>query len=234
MNVPVESAGGAPPVGSPVGPAVPARPFWSSRYATATLIAILLALVPTIVNTYLGRRVVEGPPLADALPPSLLGRFAEPTTRRAATIQREFASDDWAERAYGSFAEGSVAVLAVRSYDMKRLYHHPELALSNHEYEASRVVSVASSAGPLDVHVLPGMNGTGVAAYALVYEGTTVANPFVFQVRVAPRLLLTGQRPLLLVFAEDTGAPADSELATSVPVRAVAETVTALMAARER
>ena len=97
------------------------------------LLLLLVALVPTIVNTDIGRRVVDGPPLADALPSALLGRLGAPTPRRPATIRREFASDDWSERTYTSLADGTVTVLAVRSYDMKRLYHHPELAITDHK-----------------------------------------------------------------------------------------------------
>ena len=117
-----------------------------------------------------------------------------------------------------------MTVLAVRSYDMKRLYHHPELAVTDHEYETGHVIQVEQDGVPVDVHVLPGMN-KGMAAYALVYRGATVASPYLFQLTVAPDLLLGGQRPLTLVFAEDVGgdpsAPADQSPAVQSVVAAV-------------
>lgn len=198
---------------------------WSARYATPTLVVLLLALVPTIVNSYVGRRVVETPALTEALPESLDGHASTPTRRRATTIKREFASDDWVERSYAFGLDRAVTVLAVRSYDMKRLYHHPELAVTEHEYRGGHVIQVQQEGRVVDVHVLPGMD-KGVAAYALVYRGATVASPYLFQLRVAPELLLGGQRPLTLVFAEDVAgdpsAPADQSPAVRSVVAAVA------------
>lgn len=205
-----------------------ARPTaWSARYVTPTLIVLGLALVPTIVNSYVGRRLVETPALEHALPTTLDGRPSSPTRRKATSIKREFASEDWVERAYATGADHPITVLAVRSYDMKRLYHHPELAVSEREYQSARRVQVQGPHGPVDVHVLPGMPDS-LAAYALIYRGHTIASPYVFQLRVAPELLLTGQRPLTLVFAEDPAGSAADALEQSPVVRAVVAAVSAL------
>ncbi len=201
--------------------------IWSSKYATPALVALLLALVPTIVNSYVGRKVVETPTLSEALPAVLDGRPSTPTKRKASTIRREFASEDWVEREYAGTGDTPVTVLAARSYDMKRLYHHPELALTEHEYQSAQPVAVATPAGPIHVHVLRGMS-SGMAAYALVYRGNTVANPYVFQLSVAPELLLTGQRPLTLVFAEDLSGDAKADPAQSRAVQSVAAAVKAI------
>lgn len=208
-------------------PADPVPTMWSARYVTSTLVLLLLALVPTIVNSYVGRQVVESPRLADVIPATLDGRSSTPTQRKASTIRREFASEDWVERAYASGGQSPVTVLAVRSYDMKRVYHHPELAVTDREYATARLVQVESPAGPVDVHVLPGMT-SGQAAYALVYRGRTVGSPYLFQIRVAPELLLTGQRPLTLLFAEDPAADASAAPDQSPAVQAVVAAVGAL------
>lgn len=213
---------------SPRATAVARPTAWSARYVTPTLVMMVLALVPTIVNSYVGRRVVETPSLAEALPITLDGRPSSPTRRKATTIKREFASEDWVERAYATGAEHPITVLAVRSYDMKRLYHHPELAITEREYQAARLVQVQGPAGPVDVHVLPGMQQS-LAAYALIYRGRTVASPYVFQLRVAPELLLTGQRPLTLVFAEDQSGSGSDAVEQSPTVRAVAAAISALV-----
>jgi hypothetical protein len=216
---------------SPGQAVIPARAStWSARYATPTLVVLLLALVPTIVNSYVGRKVVETPALTDALPATLDGRPSTPTRRKASTIQREFASEDWVERTYTMGLESPVTVLAVRSYDMKRLYHHPELAVTEREYENARLTQVQGPTGAVDIHLLPGMQG-GMAAYALVYRGRTIASPYLFQIRVAPELLITGQRPLTLVFAEDPAGNASAAADQSPAVRSIVAAVAALAAA---
>jgi len=73
-----------------------------------------------------------------------------------------------------------------------------------------------------------------MAAYALVYRGHTIASPYLFQIRVAPELLLTGQRPLTLVFAEDPSANASADPDQSPVVRSVVAAVAALAAAAPR
>ena len=199
----------------------------SARYATPTLVVLALALVPTVVNVYVGRKVVEGPPLSEALPSVLAGQMSQPTTRKATTIRREFASDDWVERVYASGLGPGVKVLAVRSYDMKRLYHHPELAISDANYGTAEVHEVPAADGPLAVHVLHGEKG-GTAAYALLYKGRTVSNPYLFQLRVAPEFLLLGQRPLTLVFAEDETGRGDQSAADAPAVQRVVAAIAAL------
>lgn len=174
----------------------------STQYARVTLAVLIVALIPTLLASYGGARVVEQPPLSQALPGVLEGRTSVPTARKATTILREFDSEDWVERTYAGPGGAPVTLLAVRSYDMKRLYHHPELAISRSDFQRAELLTLETSDGPIDVHVLEAER-KGLAAYALLYRGQTVAHPFLFQLRVAPDLLLRGRRPLTLVFAYD-------------------------------
>lgn len=198
----------------------------SARYATPVLIALALALVPTVVNSYIGRTVTESPALREALPEVLDGMPSTPTGRKAASIKREFASEDWVEREFVDASGRRSVVLAVRSYDMKRLYHHPELAVSEVDYEREVGQRVDGPGGPLDVHVLRSGAGDSVAAYALLFKGRTVANPYLFQVMQAPELLLFGQRPLTLVFVEAPAGPRSEGEAAAV--RMLVSAVTAV------
>lgn len=201
----------------------------SSRYATPVLVLLALALVPTVVNSYVGRKVVESPALREALPEVLDGSASQPTTRRASNIKKEFDSEDWVERAYMDAGGRRSVVLAVRSYDMKRLYHHPELAVTQGQYERERVIAVPSAGGALDVHVLEGEDGNGLVAYALLYKGRTVANPLALQIRAVPELLLTGRRPMTLLFAEEVDyRPGATPLERSGAVRHVVAAVSAM------
>ena len=176
----------------------------SPRYARITLVLLLVALVPTIVNSYIGAVADDGPVLAETVPASPDGFTSVPTNRRDASIRRSFDSTDWVERRYVRGAD-DVTVLVVRSFDMKRLYHHPELAVtSGTEYRPGRVEQMEGATGPLNVHVLEGQR-SGITTYALVYGDETVAQPLWFQLRVAPELLLRGRRPLTLVMARHEG-----------------------------
>ncbi|BCS33177.2 hypothetical protein TBR22_A24040 [Luteitalea sp. TBR-22] len=198
----------------------------SARYATPVLVLLALALVPTVVNSYVGRKIVESPALRDALPEVLDGTASMPTDRRATTIKKEFDSEDWVEREFVDARGSRSVVLAVRSYDMKRLYHHPELAVSETDYERESVERVDGKHGPLDVHVLRSGGGSTVAAYALLFKGRTIGNPYLFQLTKAPELLLLGQRPLTLVFVE---APAGSR-SEGVATPAISRLVSAVTA----
>ena len=203
----------------------------SARYATSTLAVLMVALVPTVMTSYVRQTVVEQPPLREVLPGVLEDRASVPTDRKASTIKREFESEDWVEREYGRIGEAPVRVLAVRSYDMKRLYHHPELAISEADYETARLATVSTPQGPLNVHVLQARDGKpGLAAYALIYRGRTVTNPLLFQLTVAPELLVMGRRPLALVFAEDPAYRFTPELdvVQSTAVRSVVAATNAI------
>jgi hypothetical protein len=160
--------------------------------------------VPTVVNSYVGRKVVEAPPVVEQLPTSLEGYSSTPTGRRPNAVRREFDTDDWVERSYSRSGDDSVQLMVARSYDMKRLYHHPELALSERDYPEERLVEAGGAAGPVVLHVLEG-DPDGLVVYALLYGRETVGNPYVFQLKVVPEAMLTGRRPLTLVFAEQTG-----------------------------
>jgi hypothetical protein len=178
----------------------------SARYARITFVLVVLALVPTLLAMRPGATVIETPSAADVLPAMLDGRYGVDTGRTGRSVQRAFATDDWVERQYQTSEGRSVTLLVARTHDMKRVYHHPELAVvSGIEFNRARVVEVAAPDRTGDVvhlHVLEGER-RALAAYALLYRGETVARPFLFQILVAPDLLLRGRRPMTLVFGLD-------------------------------
>jgi hypothetical protein len=184
----------------------------SPRYAPATLGLLLCALVPTVVNSYFGSHEDSGPDLEAALPKSVGAYVATDTARRDRSIRRSFDATAWAGRRYLHGAS-TVELVVARTLDMKRVYHHPELALtSGAEYASVRVESHPRPGGgePIHVHVLERAT-QGVEAYTLLYEDVTVANPFFFHVKTAPRLLLGGRKPMTLVFVQDAAYRGDGE-----------------------
>ena len=179
----------------------------ATRYARLTLVLVLVALVPTVVNSYLGSTEDAGPRLATVVPETIDGFTSAPTDRREASIQRSFSASDWVERRYTG-PGGEATLLVVRSFDMKRVYHHPELAVASMEFRAPRLETVASPLGDIAVHVLEDAR-QGMVAYTLIYGDETVAAPLWFQLRVAPELLLRGRRPLTLALAVDRAFQTD-------------------------
>jgi hypothetical protein len=179
----------------------------SSRYAPAVCVVLLLALVPTIIHSYAGLVVNDGRTTA-VIPAALLSYTSAPTRRGADWGERHFESHDWFEREYVS-GNDKVVLTVVRSYDLKTLYHHPELAV------AYRFVSFddSSTETPPDrpampVHVLTTSDARALGLYVLHYDGRFIADPISFQLRTAGELLFTGRKPMTLFFVRDDAAPA--------------------------
>ena len=109
-----------------------------------------------------------------------------------------YAADSWAERTYDAPGSGDVSLFVARGFDLKKLYHHPELGvLRGRSFEAQRSTVVDGR----PVHVLQNATDGESAVYALVYEGDWIGNPYLLQASSALTSLWTGPRPLTLVFA---------------------------------
>jgi hypothetical protein len=174
----------------------------SSRFMPLTCLIVGLALVPTLIHSYVGATVADGLATAD-IPESLSGFTARPSDRDATWGKRRFDSDDWIERRYTSSGD-EVVLTVVRSYDLKKLYHHPELAVAYGtpfvEHDTVRFARNPS----IPVHVLrTGRGSSALAVYVLHYDGRFVENPISFQIRTAGELLFTGRKPMTLFFARD-------------------------------
>ena len=186
--------------------------MWSSRYAPAVIAALILALVPTIIHSYVGLVVNDGRKTA-SIPATLLAYSSSPTKRAATWGASHFESEDWFEREY--VANGDKVVLTVvRSYDLKALYHHPELAVAYHDAKFDRATTEAPADRPdVPVHVLTDRESAPVALYVLHYDGRFIADPIRFQLRTAGELLFTGRKPMTLFFVRD-----DAPMANVAPL----------------
>jgi len=184
----------------------------STRFAPVVIVLLALALIPTVIHSYVGIRVNDGLKAA-AIPGALAGEVGAPTARRPVWVKSRFDSDDWIERRYTG--RGDATVFVVRSLDAKRLYHHPELAIAyGDSYGAAKVVHL-SQRPEVPVYLLPGVdsNQHGRAMYVLLYDGRYVANPIAFQLRTSFNLLFTRPKPMTLFFVRErlvaTDAPPD-------------------------
>jgi hypothetical protein len=174
----------------------------STRYVPAACAVVLMALVPTIIHSYAGLVVRDARSTA-AIPTTIAGFTSVPSSRDQGWGKRRFESDDWIERRYLSGAD-EVLLTVLRSYDLKRLYHHPELDVAyGAGYLSEEIVELDGAPG-VPVHVLRASSETDATAmYALHYGDEFISNPLWFQVRVAGELLFRGRKPMTLVFARD-------------------------------
>lgn len=176
--------------------------MFSSRYAISVALLLMLALIPTLIHSYLGLTVDDGKTTK-----LISERFADfisrPTSRNPGWGEVTFACYDWFEREYKD-REGNVVRLFVgRSFDHKKLYHHPELALS-YGKDLARAEKIRLSLPP-DIHVflLRANSQRGLAAYALLYEDRFIANPIWHQIKNSLSLLVNPRKPLTLFYVSD-------------------------------
>jgi hypothetical protein len=182
----------------------------SSRYAPAVCVALVVALIPTIIHSYAGMVVTDGL-TASAVPPVLGAYASTPTDRSADWGERRFDSHDWFERRYRS-ATDDVVLTVIRSYDLKALYHHPELAVAYHfaSFSTARVATLTQYPD-MPVHVLSNGDTGPIGLYVLHYDGRFIADPIRFQIRAAGELLFTGRRAMTLFFVRDESVPTGAD-----------------------
>jgi hypothetical protein len=175
------------------------------RNLPAVCLVFALALIPTIIHSYSGALAVDGRE-AEKIASTLAGYHGTPAARNQTWGERVFESHDWIDRRYIS-GSNEIGLTVVRSYDAKRLYHHPELAIVRGSPFAgveTRFLSVRPEV-PVNV-LLPAAGATSRAAYVLHYGGRFVENPILFQLRVAGELLVSRRQPMTLFFATTTRA----------------------------
>ncbi len=98
----------------------------STRYLHTIGGIFALALIPTVMHTYVGMSHEDGR-TTGAIAHQLAGFEGVATSRSPAWVKNVYESDDFIERRYG----GDVTLFVARSYDLKALYHHPELAIAH-------------------------------------------------------------------------------------------------------
>lgn len=179
-----------------------------ARHAPTVAVMLGLALVPTVIHSYRGSRLDDAVRTA-RIATSLEGMNSTPTGRRPGWVQSTFETTDWIERTYVG-AGGEITLFVARSYDAKRLYHHPELALLRGTQTTPAGVVTSRARPDVPLHVIgTSRNMTpGVALYALHYDGGYIDNPVLFQLRTAFELLVSRRKPLTLFMASSlSGAP---------------------------
>jgi hypothetical protein len=195
------------------------------HFSLPVAVLLGLALVPTIIHQYIGLAVNDGR-VASAVQMDLAGLKGTATGRKSAWSVRKFDSTDWIERWYTADNE-RIQLLVARSFDLKRLYHHPELAIVQTDDLISRGIVRLPDRAAMPLHVFESSRSDkrGVAMYTLHYDREFVSDPMRFQIRTAASLLVSGRRQMTLFFVYDNdvpaGVPVEELHATRVLVAAV-------------
>lgn len=174
----------------------------SQRYATVVAGLLALALIPAIIHNYLDAKS-EDTYRAKAISFDLAGLQFVKTERRDVWAKEIFDAEDWIERSSVVPGGSEIRLFVGRSYDYKRLYHHPELAILYGKDLEKAGVKIIKTMDNVPVHFLRNRKGMGIAAYCLLYDDEFVENPIGFQLSSSLELLIGARKPMTLFFIYD-------------------------------
>lgn len=174
----------------------------SSRYGWLVAFFLAVALIPTVIHNYLGTTVDDGKSTAGINP--VLGDFvSEPTNREAQWVTGLFGDMDWIERIYSNLKGSQIKLFVGRSFDHKRLYHHPELALSHGQGLENIGITLLPGDPEIPVHLLRSTTGAGLVAYVLLYDGSFVKEPILSQILDSFDLFFHGRKQMTIFYVSD-------------------------------
>ena len=178
----------------------------SSRYALPVVLLLILALLPTIIHSYLGSEYDDGRSV-QSIPTELAGFSSEPYLRhKDPWAISMFDSEDWIERIYKNDKGEKIRLFAARSYDYKRLYHHPELALSHGINFKNEDIVMMPGDPEIPVFVLRSSRGRGIVAYVLLHQGKFIKDPVSHQIKDAFTQLFQTRKAMTLFYVSDTSS----------------------------
>jgi hypothetical protein len=180
----------------------------SSRYEIPVSLLLILALLPTIIHSYLGSEYDDGRAV-QTIPTTLAGFSSEPYLRHNDSWAKSlYGSEDWIERIYKNDKGEKIRLFAARSFDYKKLYHHPELGLSHGSNLKEEGIVMLPGDPDIPVFVLRNSGGKGIVAYALLHEEELIKDPILHQIKDAFTQLLQTRKAMTLFYVSDTITPA--------------------------
>jgi hypothetical protein len=205
----------------------------SSRYATPVAILLSLALIPTIIHSYL-KLASDNSATTKAIKADL-GEFTSVPTRRNPDWGTDtFGCTDWFERTYKDKRGNTARLFVGRAYDHKRLYHHPELALSYGGDLRNNGQTVLSG---IPINLLHHGSRPNIAAYALFYDGRFIDAPIVHQIKNSIRLLVSPEKPMTLFYISEDNLDNQKTFEKTLSAKVLTEAIKSFLAqqpAKER
>ncbi len=185
----------------------------SARYAWPTTLVLLVAFVPTVIHVYPEPEPLPSGAIDRVLPENLSGfRYVTKGERSAAWVKETFAADDFVSRSYSSpsgIVDG-LRIFVARSYDAKKLFHFPEIALSRGRSSADvRLIEIETDAGILPARLIEFQAGDAVhrVAYALLYGERPMLHPIPFLIARVPELYVGRREPTTLIYVQGSTDP---------------------------
>jgi len=184
----------------------------SDRFGIIISILLAVALIPTIIHNYVGTELDDG--LRVRAISTTLAKFSSNATNRrsASWVKDTFDSYDWLERDYIDPGGKKILFFVARSYDLKRLYHHPEIAILRGIDLKKEKITQLREMPHIPVHVLKSQTETGIAAYVLLYDGQFIKYPIRQQILTSVKLLFSYRKPMTLFFVYDATIRSDVPL----------------------
>ena len=197
----------------------------SSRYALLVTLLFALALIPTVIHSYLNSLVDDGRSV-ESIPHSL-GHFLSKshTLYKDKWVKNVFASNDWIERIYVNSDGAKVRLFVARSYDYKRLYHHPELALSKGTDYRSRGIFILPGNPEMPIHLLRNRSGKGLVGYVLLHDGKLVQDPLTYQFKNAFKQLFSPRKAMTIIYVSDSVSPEGADFSKTSAAFVLGEAV---------
>lgn len=196
----------------------------ASRYSIPVALLLVIALIPTVIHTYIGAEQKDNLSTAN-ISAQFDGYRSKPSDRRPGFGNDVFDSFDWTEKNYTAANGAMVTLFVARSFDIKKLYHHPEIAIIRGTDIEARGIERLKNFNDIPLHVLSAREGKGMAAYALIYDGEFIENPITFQMTTAITQLFSARKPMTLFFAYEPSAVATAPLAGSALEHVLTQTL---------
>ncbi|SHE23220.1 exosortase-associated EpsI family protein [methanotrophic endosymbiont of Bathymodiolus puteoserpentis (Logatchev)] len=181
----------------------------STRYVIPVIILLALALIPTIIHSYIGATDHDGKSVQN-IPFTLNNFTSTPAKRNAQWGEDMFGSTDWFERNYQNRQHTNIRLFVARAYDHKRLYHHPELALSYAQNLGKKEILQLPKHPEIPVHVFNKEDHSMRVAYVLLYDGQFIQNPIAHQISTSLNLLVNARKPMTIFYASQSGSSANT------------------------
>ena len=182
----------------------------SIRYAGPVALLLALASIPTVIHNYLGLTRDDGVSIK-TINPVLENFTSSPSKRNPNYGEETFGSEDWVERVYTNDEGKSIRLFVAKGYDHKRLYHHPELALSYAKDLRNFGKTALEFNTAIEVSLLKNDSRTISAAFILLYNGNPISNPIKHQILDSINLLISPKRPMALFYVSDDNTPENKD-----------------------
>jgi len=136
-----------------------------------------------------------------------LGEYTLNSIENTRRIKKIFNTQDCIQRIYTDSDGNQVSLFVARSYDHKRLYHHPEVALSyGKTIDSLELQLILNANRTIPVHIIKNESISEViAVYVLVYDGSFVADPIRQQILNSLNLLVNARKKMTLFYVSETG-----------------------------